>query len=251
MSYQQFSEVYKTWTDLELFELLQKKDDYQDDAVTAATAELNSRKLNETELAALHRTYAETQFEKQNTREKKLVRTLEMKKEKLIEDFNTLSETTGDRQIRLICYAIAIIILYSFISEYRWIRSLITYGRWDGSTVLSLMPYLFVPIGIYYFWKKQKFGWSIIAVWLFLSVINVIGSYLLELRTPIDPIWARFFPRLGLSHYLLSFLIFGGLLFYINTKKIVEPFNIDQKFQLQTGAIAAIFVFISLLISFF
>ena len=67
MSYQQFSEVCKTWTDLELFQLLQNRDDYQD-AVKAAKAEMNSRKLAETELAALLRAYGEKQFKKQHSR---------------------------------------------------------------------------------------------------------------------------------------------------------------------------------------
>jgi len=47
MSYQRFSEVYKSWTDLELFQLLQNKDDYQEEAIEAASAEMNARKLSE------------------------------------------------------------------------------------------------------------------------------------------------------------------------------------------------------------
>jgi len=67
MSYQRFSEVYKSWTDLELFQLLQNKNDYQEEAVEAAKAEMNSRQLSGTELDFLHKTYEEKQLKKQNT----------------------------------------------------------------------------------------------------------------------------------------------------------------------------------------
>jgi len=47
MGHQQFAEVYKTWSDFELFQLLQNKDDYQEEAIEAASAEMNARKLSE------------------------------------------------------------------------------------------------------------------------------------------------------------------------------------------------------------
>lgn len=249
MSSHQFSQVYKTWSNLELFQLLQNKDDYQPEAVEAATLEINSRNLSREELETLQANHEELQFKKQNTAEKKLAKKLETGKQKLIADLNPFAEKTITRNIRLLCYALAFIVLYNFISDFRMIHTIITHVYLNSYTVLMLMPYIFIPIGIYYFWKKQKFGWSIITIWLVLLVVTIVTSYISELRTADDVF--RFFPRRGPGYYLSSFLIFGGLLTYINTKKITEAFNIDRKFQLQTGVIAALIVAVHWIITFF
>jgi len=148
-----------------------------------------------------------------------------------------------------LCYAFGFIILLSFIGDYPTISIFARQGSFDASFVLFTMPYLFVPIGIYFFWKTQKFGWSIIAIWLVLLVVAVVTGYLYELRR-YGGFFDRFFPKLGLTHYLVLFFIFGSLLFYINSKKIKEPFHIDDKFQLKVAIMAAFFVLLSLLVIF-
>jgi hypothetical protein len=251
MSYHQFSQVYKTWSNLELFQLLQNKNDYQEEAVEAATAEINSRGLSQTELEILQEQFQQSESAKQTIRQNSLAKRLEEKKGKIIADLNPLAVKTTEKNVRLLCYSIALIIFYNFIGDYRMISTMIMQGHFNSFTVLLLMPYLFVPIGIYSFWKKQKFGWSIIAIWLALSAVMIITGYIWELRISDDNVLNRFFPKRGLNHYLLLLFIFGGLLFYVNTKKITELFNIDKKFQLQIGIIAGFFALLYTLTAFF
>jgi len=188
----QFTKVYKTWSDLELFQLLQNKDDYQEEAVEAAEAEMNSRKLSESELGILLKKHEEEQSKKQNTAEKKLARAIESNKEKLIADLDPFSENTINRHIRLLCYGVAFIILYNFINDYRWFNSILRYGWPDSAIILSLMPYLFVPIGIFYFWRRQKFGWSIFTIWFVLSIVIIIKVIYGNLTWPMIDILVAF-----------------------------------------------------------
>ena len=244
MGYQQFANVYKTWSNLELFRLLQNKDDYQPAAIEAATEEINARNLSRHDFEILQKEYEQLQLKKRSTLQKKLINKLELNKEKVVADLNPFTEKTIDRNIRLFCYSIGLIILFNFITGYNWIFNVFKSGYWNSSSILALMPFFFVPIGIYYFWKKQKFGWGIIAIWLLVTVVVVALEYIAELQIPDDNFYSRFFHKRGLNYYLILFLFFGSLLFYINTNKITEAFNIHKKFKLQMGAIAVFIILI-------
>jgi len=246
MAHSEFSVIYKTWSNQQLFHLLQNKDEYQPLAIEAAQAELNSRQLSSEDLQALEEEYQQLQLQQQvrQQKQKQFEHKLALYKEKISTELNPITIQTIDRKVRLFCYSIGIIILYNFFTSFKWITNLFKHGYWGGPTALALAPFFFVPVGIYYFWHKQKIGWSILTIWLVLSVLAVIFNYSVELLFQDSGILTRFYAKRGLMYYVTIFLFYLGLLFYINSKKIIAAFMISKRFQLQTIIITTLLTFL-------
>ena len=231
MNFDQFSKVYKKWSNQQLFDLLQKKHEYQPLAVEAATAELNSRQLSEIEWKELEDEFQLLKSQRPLNLKKQLEHKLAPYKEKILVDFNPHGEPNADRNIRLICYSVSILIVYSFYNQFNWIVFLFKHGNWDSNLVFGLSIFFFVPIGIFYFWQKEKFGWSILGIWCILTILTAVLGYITELRLSDNGLLSRIYHKQGFLGYLITVLVYGGLLVYINSKKITESFNIKIRFQ--------------------
>lgn len=201
----------------------------------AAIAEFQNRNLNADELAMLEKDWQQLQQHHQQRNEKKIAFENKVKSYggKIADDLNPLAPNTTDRSIRMICIGTGLLILYSFFDQYRLLFFILKDPSFQDIFVLiSFLPLVIVPIGIWKFWNKKRGGWTILTVWLCFITIRLIYSYLQELKYAGSPgLIELVYPERGIFPYLIPFLIYGGLLVYINMPIIKNVFLIKKDFQ--------------------
>jgi hypothetical protein len=237
-----FQQQYKNISNSDLLYILINPQDYQPLSIKAAQQEFNDRQLSDKEI----------QDAKEILQEIRIIKEKQSQKIKLIENkINTARNTffdtinpiqTGipaiEKTIRLILIVFSALFVYGVVHDYRTlIFSVKDFPRWPLSNSLIILPIVILPLGIFGFWKKQRFGWFLLAIFVTFSIVGALWILL----QPVTWFGSRiFFSRPSPFTYIIVLLFFLGTLYVICKKDMREIFSISKKKMEKTIAITAV-----------
>jgi len=143
-------------------------------------------------------------------------------------------EKTAGQQLTLLCTGLSVIFL---LQAFKSIRSLYYNAeRGDFFSLVTLpeaIGLIITPVMIYLLFKRKKAGWTIAAFIFTLGCIMSIETLVLQpnmrtFRSSPTPLYEQ----------LVALVFSGGILYYLNTKKIRELFSINKNQRFYTIAFA-------------
>jgi hypothetical protein len=224
MSDNQFTEKYKSLSTRQLVAIVDNPKDYQPLAVVTAKFELNSRQLTSQDIDSVRNAILTEQLDKQNASDqKKQKQKVVVDKALKVSDYaDPLVEKTPEKSIILISVILLAISIFKIVNNYpHIIFRLKDFDVWKTITDVDFVETIWLPIAVVLFWLKKNTGRQMIFIWLCFSLLmtSILTYYSFQLKDA-DPAFLRFNMTPSLSTCLVMFLFYGGLLYYINTKKI-------------------------------
>jgi VIT1/CCC1 family predicted Fe2+/Mn2+ transporter len=246
-----FAALYKSFSNAELLQIVEDKDNYQTEAVEAAINEIERRRLTSAqwevargELGAMLASSAKKKEQQQQIRERFIEQS-----NHIMRELSPSSDATIEKRIRLICYGIGLLLLYTLIKEHHLLwRVLKDFRNWDTLSLLMLLPYIAVPLALYYFWHKHLSCWIVLTAWLTVSVISVLDTFVWRLKNRSGFTGSLLYPRTPMQYYIVSLLIFGGLFLSLNASPIRDQLRVSRRTQVLTVGISSVFMILFILI---
>jgi len=234
-----FSERYKSYTSIELLRII-TSGHYQEAAVDAATNELASRKLSPEELSNLQDELIvdlQEKTESTNSGDNKLKRYFA----RHAFNINPFEKEGAERQIAMIIFSGWFLLFFSLITEFDSLIYLFQNFNFRAVDFFSLIPYIFLPLGLYFFKKRDLLGWIIICGWACYSVVTTIPILIYSFSAG-NSLLTRIIPPTPVSNLIVLLLAYTGFLYTINTQTVKQAFGISRPLQIKTLAISLVFV---------
>ena len=233
-----FSERYKSYTSIELLRII-TSGHYQEAAVDAATNELASRKLSPEELSNLQEELIVDLQEKSRraTGDNKLKRYFA----RHAFNINPFEKEGVERQIAMIIFSGWFLLFFSLITEFDSLLFLFQNFNFRAVDFFTLIPYIFLPLGLYFFKKRDLLGWIIICGWACYSLLTTIPLVIYSF-TAGDSLLTRIIPPTPVSSLVVLLLAYTGFLYTINTQAVKQAFGISKPLQIKTVVISVVFV---------
>lgn len=240
----QFTKLYKTFSDSELLKITRSPDDYQPDAVDAARKEIDARQLTDEELKT-----AETELEKeeQEKRQKKEKRkAVENKIKGFANSLNPINEEkpTTERQILLLT------VVFGFKSVYRLYSGLdlIDYmffsqaSEWNGLTFFYVLLVFLLPVSIVLYWLRKPIGWIGLTAFLSYSTLESIGAiigYVLYEPSGI-PALDRISPTFQPVTQIAALALFAGSIWLLTKPDMRMAYSINTMTAITTIVLSVV-----------
>jgi hypothetical protein len=228
-----FSELYKEYSLSELLEILADSEDFQPEAVQAAKAELELRNADPELLAEarLHVNNKRAIRIEKIKKQEALTNSMKEHGKGILHSLNPANNDSVGLRIRITAFLLILLLCHYFNRDYNaMINVSYLYDNDLTGAIFLIAPYFFAPVGIFYFWRKQKFGWSIIAIWL--AYYAASSSIFLYADFYFRSQYPEFAPMPDMVSNTLKTAIPAGLLAYINTSGIIAAFRISEKRQI-------------------
>ncbi|MBN4051274.1 hypothetical protein JYU16_00510 [bacterium AH-315-M05] len=214
-------------SDLELFQVLKQKNDYQDKAVEAAENEIRKRNLSEEDEHNIYAQIKAIEVEKARTQEQ-----IETIKEKVSKIIKYIAVPVNFKSPSTIINSIGIYLIIQNIWEYQFFQSiywLLKEGIYEGALFVFLSTAFGVLIAIGLF-KKYKFGWILLTLTSIISFTQLLAnsyiSWFIYYEDPVD-----FATLDGFFYFLFGLIIPLAIVVYINKKIILNYFKISNRTQ--------------------
>ena len=246
--------LYETYSIEQLLEVLENKAQYTPLAIEVAEAEWGRRHVSQAQFESAK---AQVENKKLSESQPDPLSVIGRKTENLLaqiyHDINPTTHKTPQKAIALICGFIGLNLLYYLISDGSFFLFMLeNTDTWDFYSILYFLPLIFLPGTIYYFYKRSPVGWTMLAIWLTYIVLSTVYGCAFELTLSMSGAYGddsgilgllnEVSPRRSLSYYSFSLLIFGGMLYYINTSPIKEIFRLNKWMPLFSIAPTALLV---------
>jgi len=220
-----FSERYKKLPNSELLDILNKSADYQSMAVEAAKLELNNRKLTNDELIEAE----EELIDKQKIRLNKIDKIAY----KIVDTLNPIQKGSysPEKIIRLISILLAGISTVSIYEELSTLKYLPTdhLERWDLIFIENISHLLILPIIIFMFWKRKKFGWILVSLFFIFSAFIAFGEMIIIYTNQSSYIDLTLGKTRSLTSAFLLLITFVFAQWVISKQNFRELFKISKK----------------------
>ncbi len=249
-----FTETYRSFTTIDLLEILQQPDLYQQAATEAAREEIAQRKLSDEQLSAAQSELEQREAElNARAREKSKIKDAVVEfGVSVVRDITPSQEDLDtNKKIRVICYALSAIAIYD---AYKLVLTIIRLSRYSRFfDVLSYLPIpilLLLAIGIYHFWHKRKMGWILLMIFATYTALGAVVAFLSDLLMGLGgDAYLRLFPKHTLLYFLIS-ILYIALMIYLNRADIRDTFQIDKRTSNKTIILTSLSVFVLMLFSF-
>lgn len=228
-----FTELYKTYSNPKLLEIIENGKDYQPIALEAAKTELESRKLTEAEITEAKQVLSAKQQEAEEKREASLVfqKRVQEVSVKVAHELNPTTQKSHEFVIKLICIYLGLELLWTLYDRFSLIKFILfsPQSHWDPFSILFFVPFIYVPIAIYFLWKKTSIGWTLYVIMLSLGLSLGLISFFRSFY--IDETLGGLFPSRSFTSYVMPVFLYSGQLIYINTQPLKEIFTVSIKRQ--------------------
>ncbi len=244
----QFSVRYKSFSNSDLFRVIENQSDYQTEAVEAAKTEINQRKLSDQQIKDLKSELEAERREQQRQNEKRAE--VEQKVKKIgisvLETINPIQKAapTAERLIRLITIIFGLIAIFKWYNQFGLIKFMLTDSSpgWDMSIVEYILPLILIPVATVLFWLRKKSGWILLVAYLTYSAICAFGLVIMTWNMePLGvPALDSLFPPTSPTPQILATLFFGGTLWVVTKEKIKEQYDINRQILIASIGISAV-----------
>lgn len=224
----QFTDTYKKLSTSKLLDIIENHKDYQPIAVETAKLELASRQDIEEAKAEVQEKNIKTQ--KKLAEEKQKRKNISDNALKVLEYVDPLVEKTPEKTIVIICVVLLLVFLYKTVASFGMIVSSFRgFAEGDITLYWFLLEYLYLPVTIFFLWRKTKTGWKMLLFWLiYQCILDCSSLYIYYKMSGIDDSFMRLMPIPDFSGTLLSLALHSGLIYFI-----CKP-NIKSFFQSKT-----------------
>lgn len=244
----EFTEKFKTFSNTDLFRIVDNSIDYQQDAVETAKAILAERNLSEEEI----------QFSKKELeleREQKIAK--EAKRKAIEDNIKTLGKSiidvanpirneppTTTKTINIISLIFGAMFLFKLIQEFEMILDLVinSFSNWGYYGIIYIGELIFIPTAIFLFYKRKKYGWFLFVIFLSYSAISFFGWFLFTLTMDRGVFFemATFIEMTSPTTYLVTFLFYVGIIWVIQKENVRTIYGISKKNGAMTISITAL-----------
>ncbi|NMH29251.1 hypothetical protein [Flavobacterium silvaticum] len=231
-----FTELFTTYSNLELLQIIDSPDRYQPLAVETAKTIWESRQLSEVDIQIAQEELANLKQEKEKQIQKR--KDIGNKMEHIADTvFSPITmnptENLGlQKIINFISVVFGVLFLIEVFKKFGMLRFVISEDqtKLDMEMILFFMPLLVVPLATILFFRRKKMGWVLLAGFLTYSVFTTARIFLLVWNMQQTGFSGNsIFPQASPVSYLLVLLFFTGNLVAICTKGIREIFFIRLK----------------------
>jgi hypothetical protein len=249
-----FEKRYESFDNQKLLKIVENAENYQSTAVEAAKLELSKREISEDEIQSFKNEISAKKAELEVRQEQ--IKSIENKAKKIgTELFETVNlipnkPQTIDRKINAIVIVFGLLAIFQIFSEFEMIQFMFaddSLGEWDFSMVFYFIPLLILPIGVFYFWKRNKIGWILMTIFLVYTIINAIAMCIL-LWDSVSEGFEELFPQANPIIYILIIAIFGATIWVFNQSEFRTKFQINKQTALITIGVSALITSIMLII---
>jgi hypothetical protein len=174
----EFQEKFKSFDNRKLLKMVEEQENYQKTAIEAAKVELLNRNVNPEEIQAIRNEILATKTRNENRKEN--IESLKHKAKligiEFLETVNPIQKEhqTFKKKTNIIVIIFGLIALFQIYNETGMIYAMFTskMNEWDSSMLLYSFPIIILPIGVYYFWKRHKIGWSLLTSYVIFNILN-------------------------------------------------------------------------------
>jgi hypothetical protein len=231
MSANPFLIEFKSYSDIELFEILSSKDQYQPQAVEAALQELNFRDLSVEAWAQLekhHRDKQELTTQKQNNAPQNV---LSNKVANWGTRLNPFNRSGVDKEIAMIIISVSFFMVFSLIIGYSTLVQTLINFSFRADDILQLFPFILIPPALYFFYKRDALGWIILSVW---TVYNIVSLFpIIPLALGMREFYFLYQPA-DAATLLLGLIIFSSMLVALNREPVRQALKVNKGMQYAT-----------------
>lgn len=248
MTMNQFSVRYKTFSNSDLLRVIENQSDYQPEAIEAAKTEINQRNLSDQEITEANRELETERQERQIQNEKRAEVEQKVKTigASIFDTINPIQKSapTAEKLIRLITIVFGLNVVVKWYNEFELIKFILIddKGGWDLGMLEYFLPLLLLPVALILFWLRKKSGWILMAAYLTYSAIRAFGLIIMTWNMePFGiPSLDSLFPQTSPTTQILITLFFGGTLWVLAKKEIIEHYNINRQTTIATISISAV-----------
>lgn len=244
----EFNERFKLYSNTELLRIIDNPDGYQSNAVETAKIIFSDRQLTEEEIII-----AKEELEikdKLNKEQKKGVVDVKFKNvgKSILDNVSPIQTETPtiEKTIKIISLLFGGLFLFHLYKEFGMIRFIFTdsSAAWDFSMVLYFLPLIIVPTATILFYKREKFGWLLLSLFLTYSAVSEIGLFILTINLQHSGFEAldSLFLETSPTTHLLTFLFFIGTIWAVSRENIRNVYTISKQTLILTVTITAIIV---------
>jgi len=247
-----FAERFKNIDNQRLLQIIEDPDDYQPEAVIAATEELANRQIDQGEIEAFKARIQHERATKQK-REKQLSDAKRSASRSVSEFLAALSPVQiGEKSARqkIIWFSIVFgVISFNSAYETAWfIYGQFTYGylgSWDIELSIILITGLLPFLAVILFWLVLRLGWILITGYLTFGALNALLIFLHSFESGytygnLDYTIERVFPTTSPLVYFFHMLFFLGGLWLVFGDDVRGVFGVEQKTGYTTIIVSAI-----------
>lgn len=246
----EFQKRYVSFDVQQLVKIIEDADNYNPIAVEAAKLELSKREISAEEIQSIKDNISDKKAKSEERQQQ--VKQLENKAKNagatLLDSLSPIQKTpqTLDRKINLISIIFGLLAIYHIIEEYGMLKFMITdsYAKWDFSMVIYFLPVIFLSVGIFNFWKRNKIGWFLLSIHFTYNIAIGIGMFLLTRK------WQNeiLIPQPNPLIYLCTAAFFGLLLWIFCKADIRNEYRVDSKSAIITIVATAILTMMTMTI---
>lgn len=250
----QFTQYYKTISNIELLAILDNTSDYQPLAVEAAKLEYDNRQLSDSDIQDARQVLANKQKEKDRQLEK--IRTVENKIRttgySFIETINPIQSgmPSTEKTIRFISVVFAVIFLYQFVTDFgSYIIYIKDIPRFPFESLIFLLPQILLLIAVITFWKRITFGWILLTAFVSLSAFATTMILYQSLTWKPSGFGGleNIFPRPSPITYASQTLFLLGTIYVLCKSNIRNVYSINNQ-KMASTILISIFVSFMLMI---
>lgn len=234
-----FAEEYKSFTNTDLLQILDRPEEYQEQAIVAAKAELEKRNLTPSAIQLAREPLEARQAKK--IKEQEMINAAKDQIRKagssLLDNINPIQEGvfTTERLVRILGLCFVVIIIYNLKTNYRLLwTSWKDFPKFPFESACIIMPIILLHVGTIFFLFRKKAGW-ILSV-LHLSFEILLAVYMIFVTISFRPAADDlvYFRQPSFTTYILPLLIYGSLLYMLCRKDIRNAFAISSQATLAT-----------------
>lgn len=241
-----FSERFKNHSNLELIKIIENPNDYQAIAVETAKKILISRQVSQEEIETAKEEIARQNHQNNLQTEKKKVIENKVKNfsASVVDTINPIQATTptSNKNILIVSVVLSVIFLKNLYNEFGMLSFMLTddEANWDFSVFIYIFPIVLLPLGIFFFWRREEIGWWALSIYFTFNAISVITSMAMQLNY--EPsgysMLDNLFPHTSILTYIWHLIFNVGLLWVICKDNVKSIYNIDKKKMFTSFGIA-------------
>ncbi len=219
-----FQKRFESFDNRRLIEIMEDLDNYEPEAIEAASQELKKRGVGADEINGIKEEIYKTErlFQKRTEKVKNVGIGM-------LNSVNPVQEETSNvnTKIRLFVISFGLLAAYQIYQQFDLLKFLIfdDFINWDWSTIFIFLPIILLPIMVFLFWKRKKIGWLALTFFItfnFLSALGIIFYFLDKFKYTNSSMNLDFTVIVSAFFYLASLII-------INNTEIKTVFGIEEK----------------------
>ena len=226
-----FADKYKTLPTAKLLEIIENSHDYQTLAVDTAKKELAGR--NDIDIAQQEFKEKATQVQQQAELDHKKRKDIQDKTSTIFEYIDPFAKKTPQKSIVILCVVLSTLFLYKAITSIGFLTYMFSdIAEADYSTYWFFIEFFYLPINIYFLWRKTKTGWYMFLIWLIYQIMmDITYLYMTSQLPDVDSSFSQIIELPSVSSYILKLLIHSAFIYFICKPTIRNLFHKVEEIQ--------------------